>query len=140
MESIAELSSGLIRFSLENSARSSDRQGSTEVIPGSRKQSAEVDISAEARALQSNPHQEKKGSDLIAEILEKGLLEYIREKQEERLRREALARLGLTEEDLKAMSPQEREEVERRIQELIEEKIRQRLRQQAAERLKDESS
>ena len=138
LESIAELSSGLIRFGLGNTAGSSDRRGLTDGTPRSRSQGNEVEISAAARALRSGLRQEENGSSPIAQILEKGLLAYIREKQEERLRAEALAQLGLTEGDLEAMSSEEREEVERKIQELIEEKIRERLRNQTAALLEDE--
>ena len=53
-------------------------------------------------------------------IKEVGLLQYVNEVREEKLREQILAMMGLTEEALKLMSPEERMDVEKRIAEEIQ--------------------
>lgn len=53
-------------------------------------------------------------------IKEVGLLQYVNEVREEKLREQILAMLGLTEDALKMMSPEERMDIEKRIAEEIQ--------------------
>lgn len=78
-----------------------------------------VRISDRARELHPGRGPSTKDSGPIAQILEKGLLSYIEERRMERLREELLRKLGLTEEELGEMDPEERAEVEKFIEAMI---------------------
>lgn len=53
-------------------------------------------------------------------IKESGFLQYVKEVREEKLREQILAEMGLTEDALKLMSPEERMDIEKRIAEEIQ--------------------
>lgn len=76
--------------------------------------------------------------DVIEEIKEKGLAEWAHEQWLERIREKArqaaLADLGLTEDDLAAMSPDMQARIEAMIKEVVEEAVR-----QATEKAADEN-
>ncbi|MCM2284004.1 MAG: hypothetical protein NDI81_04455 [Desulfobacula sp.] len=59
----------------------------------------------------------------IASIKKKGLVAYIMELHEKRLREEILASMGLTEEDLGKMSPEQRAAIEKAIAEEIQKRM-----------------
>lgn len=65
---------------------------------------------------------------LIAEILEKGLVDWAHEKWLEKIREKArqsaLSEMGLTENDLASLSPEMQEQIERMIAEKVDEAIR----------------
>ncbi|MCP4005299.1 MAG: hypothetical protein GY725_13995 [bacterium] len=111
-------------------------RASPSVVSGS-----EVDISAEARERHTLDGAPADSSNPISEILEKGLLSYIREQQLARLREEVLREMGISEADLAEMAPKERAKVEAEIQERMAEKLRERAEAEAEEkRLKEEQA
>ncbi len=67
-------------------------------------------------------------SRLIDEILEKGIANWAHEKWIEKIREKArqtaLAGMGMTEEDVAALSPEMQEQIERLIEEIVEEAVR----------------
>ena len=81
--------------------------------------------------------EETEEDQLIAEILEKGLVEWAHEQWLEKIREEArqstLSEMGLTEDDLAAMTPEMRAQVERIIEEKVAEAIRSAIEDAAAE-------
>lgn len=62
-------------------------------------------------------------ADDIASIKENGLVDYIMELHQERLREEILASMGLTEEDLAKMPPEQRAAIEKAIAEEIRKRM-----------------
>ena len=62
-------------------------------------------------------------SDDLAGIKKKGLLSYIMELHEEKIREEILAYMGLTEEDLAKMPPEQRAAIEKLIAEEIQKRL-----------------
>jgi len=62
-------------------------------------------------------------ADDIASIKKNGLVAYIMELHEKRLREEILASMGLTEEDLGKMSPEQRAAIEKAIAEEIQKRM-----------------
>ncbi len=62
-------------------------------------------------------------SDDLAAIKEKGLVSYIMELHENKIREEILASMGLTEEDLAKMSPEQRAAIEKLIAEEIQKRL-----------------
>ena len=72
--------------------------------------------------------EETEEDQLIAEILEKGLVDWAHEKWIERIREKArqaaLSEMGLTEKDLASMTPEMQEQIERMIAEKVEEAVR----------------
>lgn len=67
------------------------------------------------QAAKTNPYRYE--FDRIKEV---GFLKYVNEVREEKLREQILAEMGLTEEALKLMSPEERMDIEKRIAEEIQ--------------------
>lgn len=72
--------------------------------------------------------EETEEDKLLAEILDKGLVEWAHEqwleKIREKARQSALSEMGLSEDDLAAMTPEMREQIERIIEEKVAEAIR----------------
>ncbi|MCP4672351.1 MAG: hypothetical protein GY857_13720 [Desulfobacula sp.] len=62
-------------------------------------------------------------SDDLAAIKEKGLVSYIMELHEDKIREEILASMGLTEKDLAKMSPEQRASIEKLIAEEIQKRL-----------------
>jgi hypothetical protein len=67
--------------------------------------------------------EEEPFADDIASIKKKGLVAYIMELHAKRLREEILASMGLTEEDLGKMSPEQRAAIEKAIAEEIQKRM-----------------
>lgn len=68
----------------------------------------------------------KDSNDILTEVKEKGLLKYVQEQREAELRAKILSLMGVTEEELAAMPPDERAKMEEIIAKAIEEEIKKR--------------
>jgi len=73
-----------------------------------------------AASLGASPTGGSAGSNAVAEFLA-----YAKETPAQQMRDSILRQLGLTEDDLKAMSPQDRAKVEQKIKDLIKQKVEQ---------------
>ncbi len=65
-------------------------------------------------------------TNILSEVKEKGLLKYVQEQREAELRAKILSAMGITEEKLAAMPPDERARMEERIAKAIAEEIKKR--------------
>ena len=76
-----------------------------------------VDARAPARSITANPSRNAASSNAVAEFLA-----YAKETPAQQMRDSILHQLGLTEDDLKAMSPKDRAKVEQKIADLVKQK------------------
>ncbi|MBL6946878.1 MAG: hypothetical protein ISR47_09585 [Rhodospirillales bacterium] len=88
--------------------------------------------------------EEDEQSNLIAEILEVGFVDWAHEqwleKIREKARQTALASLGMTEDDLAKMAPEMSEQIERMIEEMVEAAIRSATEEAAEKKESDQAS